>query len=96
MHPEGYIISLDTKLIQYEAVFSAIFATVSFQSRPYAFEHRGVGVAQISFTVLSAVFGWWFLRPDGVVETSKAIFGNIGHTGVFTLRDLVENSSDES
>jgi hypothetical protein len=96
MHPEGYIISLDTKLIQYEAVFSAILATVSFQSRPYAFEHRSAGAAQISFTVLSAVFGWWFLGPDGVVETSKAILENIGHTGVFTLRDLVENSLDES
>jgi hypothetical protein len=96
MHREGYIVSLDTKLIKCKAVFSAILATVSFESRPYAFEHRSAGAAQISFTVLSAVFGWWFLGPDGVVETSKAIHGNMRNKGVFTLRDLVERSSAES
>jgi hypothetical protein len=97
MHPEGYIISLDTKLIQYKVVFSAILATVSFESRPYAFDHRSAGAAQISFTVLSAVFGWWYLGGlDGVAETSKAIYGNMRNKGVFTLRDLLENSSTEA
>ena len=96
MHPEGYVVSLDTKLIQYKVVFSAILATVSFESRPYALEHRSAGAAQITFTVLSAVFGWWFLGLDGVVETSKAIHGNTRNRGVFTLRELVEGSSAES
>jgi hypothetical protein len=96
MHPEGYIISLDTKLIQYRAVFSAIFATVSFASRPYAFEHRSAGAAQIIFTVLSAVFGWWFIGLDGVVSTSQAIYGNMRNSGVFTLRDLAESSQARS
>ena len=93
MHPEGYLISLDTKLVRYKVVFSAILATVSFESRPYVFEHRSAGAAQVSFTVLSAIFGWWFLGLDGIAETSKAIYSNMRNKGVFTLRDLVESSS---
>lgn len=97
MHPEGYIISLDTKLIRYKAVFSALFATVSFESRPYAFEHRSAGAAQISYTVLSAVFGWWYLDPRvGIPETLGAIHKNMRNRGVFTLRNVLENSSVES
>jgi hypothetical protein len=96
MHPEGYIVSLDTKLVKYKVVFSAILATASFESRPYAFEHRSAGAAQIYFTVLSAVFGWWFLGVDGVAQTCIAIHGNMRNKGVLTLRDLIEHSSAES
>jgi hypothetical protein len=36
------------------------------------------------------------LGLGGVAETSKAIYGNMRNKGVFTLRDLVENSSTEA
>lgn len=44
-HPDGYRIDLDTKLVKYSAVFSAVLATVSFESRPYAHDHRSAGAA---------------------------------------------------
>ena len=89
-HPDGYRVDLDTKLVKYSAVFSAILATIGFESRPYVYAHRSAGIAQVSFTLLSAVFGWWYLGGlDGVVSTAKAIYSNIGNKNVFTLRELI-------
>ena len=87
-HPEGYEINLDTKLIKYIAVFSVFLATVTFESRPYAYEHRSAGTAQFLFTVFSGLFGWWYFGHEGLVSTSKAIRNNLGQKNVFTLRGI--------
>ena len=91
IHPEGYSVNLDTKLIKYSAVFSIVLATVSFESRPYVYEHRTAGIAQVLFTLFSAIFGWWYLGGiDGVVSTIKAIHSNLRGSNAFTLRSLLE------
>lgn len=90
-HPDGYTVTFDTPLVRYQVVFSAILATVSFASRPYVLHHRSAGVAQASFTLFSAVFGWWFLGPDGAVGTIKAIVGNVRSSQTFTLRQLLSS-----
>jgi hypothetical protein len=89
VHPDGCMITFDTPLVRYKVVFSAFLATVSFASRPYVLQHRSAGVAQASFTIFSFVFGWWFLGPEGVVETISAIFGNLRSSDTFTLRELI-------
>lgn len=93
-HPDGYTVTFDTPLVRYQVVFSAIFATVSFASRPYILQHRSAGVAQASFTLFSAVFGWWFLGPDGVVGTIKAIIGNVRSSQTFTIRQLLSRQDN--
>ena len=93
-HPDGYTVTFDTPLVKYQGVFSAVLATVSFASRPYVLEHRSAGVAQASFTLFSAVFGWWFLGFDGAVETIKAIVGNVRSSQTFTLRQLLSQQDN--
>lgn len=88
-HPDGYTVTLDTPLVRYRVVFSALFATVSFTSKPYVLQDRSAGFAQASFTFFSFVFGWWFLGLEGIVETAKAIVGNLRSSEVFTLRQLL-------
>jgi hypothetical protein len=89
IHREGYSVCLDTKPVRYTAVFSIILATVSFESRPYAYEHRTSGIAQILFTLYSGLFGWWYLGGvDGIVSTLKAIHANLSGSSTFTLREL--------
>jgi hypothetical protein len=90
MHPEGHLITLDTKLVRYDAVFSAILATVSLESRPYVLKSKHAGLANTAYTLLSTIFGWWFMGPDGVVGTVKAIYHNALNKRVFTLRELQE------
>ena len=91
IHPEGYSVNFDTKLIRYTAVFSIVIATISFESRPYVYEHRTAGMAQVLFTLFSAVFGWWYFGGiDGVVSTTKAIHSNLRGSNSFTLRSLLE------
>ena len=91
IHPKGYSVNLDTKLIRYTAVFSIVIATVSFESRPYVYEHRTAGMAQVLFTLFSAIFGWWYFGGiDGVVSTTKAIHSNLRGSNAFTLRSLLE------
>lgn len=94
LHPDGYTITLDSPLVRYQAVFSAILASVSFASRPYVIHHRSAGVAQASFTMLSAIFGWWFLGLEGVVQTVKAVAGNLRSSQTFTLRQLSDDQGD--
>jgi hypothetical protein len=89
VHPDGYTITLDTPLVRYKVVISAILASVGFASRPYVLQHRSAGVVQASFTVLSFLFGWWFLGPDGVINTISAIYGNLRSSDAFTLRELI-------
>ena len=91
-HPDGYTVSLDTKLVKYQVVFSALLATVSFESRPYVLQDRSAGVAQATFTFLSLIFGWWFLGLEGAVETVKAVTGNVRSSETFTLRQLITSS----
>lgn len=94
-HPDGYTVTLDTPLVRYQVVFSALFATVSFASRPYVLHHRSAGLAQASFTLFSAVFGWWyFLGLDGVAETIKAIVGNVRSSQTFTIRQLLSQQDN--
>jgi len=90
MHPEGHLITLDTKFVRYDAVFSAILATVSLESRPYVIESKNAGLANAAYTLLSTIFGWWFIGPDGAVGTVKAIYHNALNKRVFTLRELEE------
>ena len=92
-HPDGYTVTLDTPLVRYQVVFSALFTTVSFASKPYVLQDRSAGFAQASFTLFSFVFGWWFLGPEGIVETAKAIVGNLRSSEVFTLRQLLANEA---
>ena len=90
-HPDGYRIDLDTPLVKYTGVFSAILATVSFESRPFVHAHRGAGRAQVVFTLLTVVFGWWYFGGlDGVVNTAKALASNLRGKNTFTLRQLLE------
>lgn len=92
LHPEGYIVNLDTKFVKYSAVFSIVIASVSFQSRPYAYHHRTAGRAQLLFTLLSLMFGWWYFGGlDGVVNTIKALDLNIRSKDEFSLRSLLDN-----
>jgi hypothetical protein len=93
-HPDGYTVTFDTPLVRYQGVFSAVLATVSFASRPYVLHHRTAGVAQASFTLFSAVFGWWFLGFDGAVETIKAIVGNVRSAQTFTIRQLLSRQDN--
>ena len=88
-HPDGYTITLDSELVRYTVVFSAFLATVSFSSKPYVLNHRSAGVAQASFTLFTLIFGWWFFGLEGVVETVKAVAGNIRSSDTFTLRTLL-------
>ena len=89
VHADGYTINLDTELVRYQVVFSAFFATVSFSSKPYVLQHRTAGVAQASFTAFTLLFGWWFIGLEGVVETLKALAGNLRSSETFTLRELL-------
>ena len=91
-HPDGYTVSLDTKLVKYQVVFSALLATVSFESRPYVLQDRSAGVAQATFTFLSLIFGWWFFGLEGAVETVRAVTGNVRSSRTFTLRQLINSS----
>ena len=93
-HPDGYMVALDTPLVRYEVVFSALLATVSFSSRPYVLQDRSAGFAQASFTLVSAVFGWWFFGLDGVVNTCKAIIGNMRNAQTFTLREMLSEHTE--
>jgi hypothetical protein len=94
-HPDGYKIDLDTRLVTYTAVFSVLLATISFESRPYVYDHRSAGAAQIIFTLLSAIFGWWYLGGlDGIVNTAKALHANIGNKHTFTIRELSVQKSE--
>jgi len=93
-HPDGYTITYDTQLLRYQCVFSAIFATVSFASRPYVLQQRSAGAAQASFTIFSLLFGWWFLGPEGAAETIKAIVGNMRSSQNFTLRQLLSKQGN--
>lgn len=91
-HPSGYTVTLDTPLITYKAVFSAFVLTVSFESKPYVYQHRSAGSAEFVFTLLTAIFGWWFLGLNGIVETIKAISFNLRTSSTFTLRQLINTS----
>ena len=90
IHPDGHLITLDTKFVRYDAVFSAILATVSLESRPYVLKSKNAGLANAAYTLLSTIFGWWFMGPDGAVGTVKAIYHNARNKRVFTLRELEE------
>lgn len=93
-HPGGYRIDLDTRLVKYSVVFSPILATVSFESRPYPYDQRSAGAAKVMFTLLSALFGWWYLGGlDGIVNTAKALSANIGNKHTFTIRELLDQKS---
>jgi hypothetical protein len=91
-HPDGYLVTFDTPLVRYKLVFSALIATVSFASRPYVSDHSSAGAVQASFTIFSLLFGWWFLGPEGVVETLSAVYGNLRRSDTFTLRELILKS----
>ena len=91
LHPDGYRLDLDTPLVKYTAVFSAILATVSFESRPFVHAHRGAGSAQVIFSLLTVIFGWWYFGGiDGLVSTTKALASNLRSKDTFTLRQLLE------
>lgn len=91
---DGQTVTLDTPFVRYQAVFSAVLATVSLPSRPYLLNDRRAGVAQASLTILTLVFGWWFAGPDGVVETVKALVGNCRSSQAFTLRQYIDDDGD--
>ncbi len=92
-HPGGYTITYDTPLVRYEVVFSIILATVSFTSRPYVLNHPAAKIVRISYTLFSLIFGWWFLAGfDGVVETVKALAGNINQKS-FTIKQLLSQTN---
>ena len=89
LHPDGYKVTLDTPLVQYKVVISAFIASVTFASRPYVLRHESARIVQVSFTILSFLFGWWFFGPDGVVNTVSALYGNVQSSDTFTLRERI-------
>ncbi len=93
IHPKGYSITYDTPLVRYKVVFSAILVTVSFTSRPYVLNHPTTKIVRFSYTLFSLVFGWWFITGfDGVVETVKALAGNLNQKS-FTINQLLSQKN---
>jgi hypothetical protein len=89
VHPDGYTVTFDTPLVQYKMVVSALLASVTVPSKPYMQQHRSAGVVQASFTILTFLFGWWFLGLEGVANTVEAIYGNLRSSHTFTIRELI-------
>jgi hypothetical protein len=81
--------SNDTE-IQYKVVISALFVSVGFKSKPYVQQHRSAGFVQGSFTILTLLFGWWYVFGlEGVVNSVAAIYGKLRSSHTFTLRELI-------
>lgn len=72
----GYPIDKETELVQYQACISFLLFTVKLSSRFYVKESLSSGLANVLYTLVTLLLGWWGL-PWGPIYTIQVIIKNI-------------------
>ena len=71
------LVTPDTLLAQYQAVFSFLIVTFKFPTRVYLVEHERTWLAAAACSAVSLIFGWWGL-PWGPIYTVQVVAKNLG------------------
>lgn len=92
--PGGVVYRFDSVLVRYEANLSAIVLSSGFESGyyPHGTSHL---IPKFTYTLFTALFGWWMADPKLWIENAAAIMDNLRDANVVTVAELFEPEDAE-
>lgn len=86
--PEGAIYTLDTVMVSYQAMFSAVVVSLKSESGLYL-HGRSHKLPKTLYTLFTVLFGWWAASWEVWVDNIGIIGKNLKDSNQVTVRQLL-------